>query len=66
MESIFGGGIEYENEREFVDFLKTMDKTEALLILEKAIDFACDKDVFSVQETYFVYKSLKKLKQFDE
>lgn len=66
MESIFGGLIEFENEDEFVDFLKVMNKSEALTIIEKAIDFACNQDVFNVQETYYIYKSLKKLKQNEE
>lgn len=66
MESIFGGLIEFESEDEFMDFLKTMDKSEALTIVEKAIDFASNQDVFNVQETYYIYKSLKKLKQNEE
>jgi translation initiation factor RLI1 len=63
MESIFGGLIEFESEKDFDEFLQNMNKSEAISIIEKAIEFSYQQNVYSVQETYFIYKSLKKLKQ---
>lgn len=62
MDNIFGGLIEFPSEKEFEDFINQMDKENALSIIEKAIEFAYQNNVYSVQETYFIYKSLKKLK----
>lgn len=65
MENIFGGLIQFENEKEFDDFVSEINKVNALKIVEKAIEFAYMNNVFSVQETYCIYKSLKKLKEND-
>jgi len=62
MENIFGGLIEFPSEKEFDEFLSKMDKETALSVVEKAIEFAYQNNTFSVQETYFIYKSLKILK----
>lgn len=63
MDSIFGGLIEFPNEEEFDSFVKRMDKSDAISIIESAIDYSYSQNVFSIQETYFIYKSLKKLKE---
>ncbi len=63
MENIFGGLIEFNNEKEFDSFVKKMDKSDAISIIERAIDYSHSQNVFSIQETYFIYKSLKKLKE---
>lgn len=63
MDNIFGGLIEFPNEEEFDSFVKGMDKSSALLIIEKAMEYSHSQNIFSVQETYFIYKSLKKLKE---
>jgi hypothetical protein len=62
MENIFGGLIEFESEKDFDDFLTKMDIGSALSIIEKSLEFAHNQNVFSVPETYFIYKSLKKIK----
>ena len=63
MESIFGGLIEFPTEKDFDEFVQNMHNSDALSIIERAIEFAYQQNTFSVQETYFIYKSLKKLKQ---
>jgi hypothetical protein len=62
MESIFGGLIEFENQEQFDDFMLSINKENAMKIIETAIEFAYKNNMFSVQETYCIYKSLKKIK----
>jgi hypothetical protein len=66
MESIFGGLIEFENQDEFDNFMLSINKENALKIIEKSIEFAYQNNMFSVQETYCIYKSLRKLKDNNE
>jgi hypothetical protein len=63
MENIFGGLIEFSSEKEFDEFINSVDEHNALTIIEKAIEYAYQKNLFTMPETYFVYKSLKKLKE---
>ena len=62
MNTIFGGLIEFPSEKEFEDFLQQMNESDGLSIIEKAIEHAYQNNVYTVQETYFIYKSLKKIK----
>ena len=62
MDMIFGGLIEFPSEKEFEDFIHQMNDGDALSILEKAIEFAYQNNLYTVKETYFIYKSLKKIK----
>jgi hypothetical protein len=63
MESIFGGLIEFDAENEFEEFVKDINKKNALSIIEKAIEYGHQNNLYTVQETYFIYKCLKKLKE---
>lgn len=63
MENIFGGLIEFNNEFDFDDFIKEMNQSDAISIIEKALEYSHGQGTFSVQETYFIYKCLKKLKE---
>ncbi len=62
MENIFGGLIEFPSENEFDEFLNNMDKKTALSIIEKAVEYSYQNNLYSQQETYFIYKSLKLLR----
>lgn len=62
MESIFGGLIEFDTENEFEEFVKDINEKNALSIIEKAIEYGHQNNLYTVQETYFIYKCLKKLK----
>ncbi len=62
MENIFGGLIEFESEKDFDEFLSKMNQESAMSIIEKSLEYAHNQNVFSVPETYFIYKSLKKIK----
>ncbi len=67
MEEIFGGLIEFEKEEDFNDFInKTNNRDDVISIIEKSIEYAYRKGTYTVQETYFIYKCLKKLKHYDK
>ena len=63
MENIFGGLIEYQTKKEFEDQLEVMDKDMALTLIESAINFAHSNGVFSMDESYCLYKSFSKLRE---
>jgi hypothetical protein len=62
MENIFGGLVEFESEKEFDEFLNEMSQESAISIIEKSLEYAHNQNVFSIPEIYFIYKSLKKIK----
>jgi ribosomal protein L22 len=63
MESIFGGLIEFEDVREFDDFVREMDKKQAVLVLEKTIEFGLHNRLYNLMEANMLYKCLSKLKE---
>lgn len=63
MENIFGGLIEFSSEEEFEYFITQIEDSDAVSIIEKAIEFAHRNNTYSLRETYFIYKCLKKLKE---
>jgi hypothetical protein len=48
MESIFGGLIEFDNHKEFDDYIENMDKEKALQIIEKQIEYFVLQGGFSL------------------
>lgn len=63
MERIFGGLIEFEDTEEFDNFVNTMDDKQAVLVLEKSIEFGLHNSMFNLMEANALYKCLSKLKQ---
>ncbi len=63
MESIFGGLIEFENISEFENYVENLDKTKALVIIEKQIEYQMLNGGFTLLESHVLYKCLKKLKE---
>jgi len=57
MENIFGGMIEFQNEEEFESFVSEINQENAFKIIEKAIEYAYLNNMFTVQETYVIYKT---------
>lgn len=60
---IFGGLIEFEDNKEFDDFLNGMDKDSAVKIMETAIDYGQKLGVYTMLESVCLYKTLNKLKE---
>ena len=63
MESIFGGLIEFESNKEFDDYIENMDRDKALLIIEKQIEYFVMHGGFTLTENHVLYKCLNKLKE---
>lgn len=66
MQNIFGGLIEFESEKDFDRFLDETDNNNLLSVIERSLEFAQSQNIFSIRETYFIYKCLKKIKSNDE
>ena len=62
MESIFGGSIAFNTENDFDELVKDINEKNALSVIEKAFEYGHHNNLYTVQETYFIYKCLKKLK----
>ena len=63
MESIFGGGIEFESKEKFDKFISTIDKTSAIKIIDLSIDFGLKNGLYSLEESYALYMCLNKIKE---
>jgi hypothetical protein len=63
MENIFGGLIEFDNQKQFDDFVNSMNKTHSLKIIEMAFKYGLSNGLYSMEEVYCLYKCLSKLKE---
>lgn len=63
MEGIFGGLIEFDNQKEFDEYIEQMDEKKALLIIEKQIEYFVMQGGFTLTENHVLYKCLNKLKE---
>lgn len=63
MENIFGGLIEFDTQKQFDDFVESMDEPHALKIVEVAIKYGLNNGLYSMEEVHCLYKCLSKLKE---
>lgn len=63
---MFGGLLEFPNQKEMELFIDSLDKDSAVKILEMSINHCIHLGVFDLSETFCLYKSLSKLKEKDE
>jgi hypothetical protein len=63
MENLFGELVEFEDKNELDKFINNITKDEALLIVEKAIEFLFLSNMFTMQESHVLYKAITKLKE---
>lgn len=63
MESIFGGLVEFDDIKEFDDFVRDMDKKQAVMILTKSLEYCQQRGVYNLMEANALYKCLSKLKE---
>ena len=59
---IFGGLIEFNNKKEFINFMDTIDEKNAIKLIEASMNYAIKSGLFDFDETYALYKCLLKLK----
>jgi hypothetical protein len=63
MENIFGGLIEFNTQKDFDNFVESLDKESAIKILEVGINYALSNGLYSMGETFCLYKCISKLKE---
>ncbi len=63
MENIFNGLIEFESIKEFSEFVDNIDKDNALMIIEKQIEYFQQNGAFTLIESATLLKCLNKLKE---
>ena len=66
MEQIFGGLINYETKEEMNDFVKKIDKDQALQFLETSLIYCQKNGIFTFEESYYIHEVLTKLKIGEE
>ena len=63
MESIFGGLIEFDNQKELNEYMENLDINHAIQIVEKQIEYVASHGGFTIVESHVLYKCLNKLKE---
>ena len=63
---IFGGLIEFNDKREFVEFMDTIDDKNAIKLIETSMNYVIKSGLFDFDETYALYKCLLKLKSNED
>lgn len=63
MENIFGGLIEFDTQKDFDSFVESLDKESAIKIIEVGINYALSNGLYSMGETFCLYKCISKLKE---
>ena len=63
METIIGSRLEFENLEDLLTSVESLEKEDAIRIIETALDYAVAIRVFDMKEAYVLYKCLIKLKQ---
>jgi hypothetical protein len=63
MESIFGGLIEFDSQRELNEYMENLDINLAIQIIEKQIEHIASHGGFTIVEGHVLYKCLNKLKE---
>ena len=63
MESIFGGLIEFDSQKELNEFVENLNTSGAIQIIEKQIEYIVSHGGFTIVESHVLYKCLTKLKE---
>jgi hypothetical protein len=63
MEQMFGGLFEYTTPEKLDEFIERADKKSAIEIIEASVTFCQQNGVYSLEESFLLYKMLKKLKE---
>lgn len=62
MDTIFGGLIEFESQREFNTFINRMTKDDSIRIIELALEYGTKSGLYSMDEVVAIHKSLQTIK----
>jgi hypothetical protein len=62
MKELFGGLIEFKDSQKLVEFVETMNREAAIKIVEGSLDYGQKNGLFTLEESYCIYKSLTIIK----
>lgn len=65
MDTIFGGLVEFNNEKELNVFIENLEREDAIKLIESALTYAQQTGIYTIEESYIIYKTLKKVKEND-
>ncbi len=60
---IFGGLLEFESEEKLIEFLKNMDLTVSIKVIESALDYSNSMGIYTLQEAYCAFICVNQLKK---
>jgi len=63
---IFGGLVEFNDSKEFIDFMDAMDVENAIKLMEVSIKYVVKTGVFEFDEIYAMHKCLQKIKSHED
>lgn len=63
MEHMFGDLLEFGTTDDFNAFIEKMNRNDAIALIETALTHCQQNGIFTIEESYTIYKSLKKLKE---
>lgn len=63
METIFGGLIEFDSQKELNQYMENIEVSDATQIIEKQIEYITSHGGFTIVECHVLYKCLNKLKE---
>lgn len=66
MNSIFDGLLEFPTQSEFDTFIEKLDKETAIKLIELSIVSNQQKGVYSLEESYCLYRCLNELKKSND
>jgi hypothetical protein len=62
MKEMLGGLLEFENDEKFIEFVETMNMDMAIRIAEGSLDYGQKNGLYTLEESYCIYKCLSILK----
>lgn len=66
MENIFGGLVSFEKKDDLDMFVESIDKLNAIKLIEMALTYGLKNGIYSLEDSFVIYKSLTKLKEENE
>jgi len=63
MEEIFGGLVKFEKKIDLDSFVDGMTKNDAIKLIEMALTFGLKNGIYSLEDSFVIYKSISKIKE---
>ena len=66
MKTLFGGLIEFDTPSKLVECARTMDTDMSIKIIEAAMEYGVKNGLYTLEEAYLLYETLRRIKGFEE